>query len=58
MSDTMRVKVEIVVEVSKEEWKAAYGPMNSNELRKDVKEYVAYGVVGASDAPITMIRYK
>ncbi|MBA0054323.1 hypothetical protein E0L36_26770 [Streptomyces sp. AJS327] len=55
----MKVRVEITVEVDREEWSLAYGVEDkADAIRADVKTYVANGIDGASDAPITVVDWK
>lgn len=59
MGKRMKVKVTVTVEVDRDEWADAYGLENSaSSVREDVKSYVANGVAGAGDAPITVLNWE
>jgi hypothetical protein len=53
----MKVRVTLVVEVDPEEWSFAYDT-SPEDVRQDVKRYIANGVEGASDAPIKVLEWK
>lgn len=53
----MKVRVTVTVEIDPEEWATAYGVEGTQAIRDDVKQYVANGVDGASDAPITVLNW-
>lgn len=45
MGDTMLVRCEFSVEISKSAWEANFGTVGDRDIRKDVKTYVEGGAV-------------
>jgi hypothetical protein len=54
----MKVRITLTVEIDPEEWTTAYGVEGAQEIRADVKQYVANGIAGAPDAPIKVTDWR